>query len=154
MKKKEAQDFLSFTKVYVNGKSKEIQEKLYELGFEWDDTDEKIIRRLEDPFIQIDNDGTMSSTNDMEEFRLSNYKEITLEDILSLELIEEYKFKPFEKVLVRVRDTDIWRCSFFSHIDSDSNSTFKYATVTGDFIECIPYEGNEGLVGTRLSSKK
>lgn len=35
MKKEEAIAKLSNTKVYVDGKSKEIQEKLFELGYSW-----------------------------------------------------------------------------------------------------------------------
>ena len=35
MTKEEAKEMLTNTKVYVNGKSKEIQEKLFEIGFKW-----------------------------------------------------------------------------------------------------------------------
>ena len=35
MTRKEAVEFLANTKVYVNGKSKEIQKKLFSLGHEW-----------------------------------------------------------------------------------------------------------------------
>lgn len=42
MKKEEAIAKLSNTKVYVDGKSKEIQEKLFEIGFEWADEKRKV----------------------------------------------------------------------------------------------------------------
>ena len=35
MTKEEAKKMLTNTKVYVNGKTKEIQEKLFEIGFSW-----------------------------------------------------------------------------------------------------------------------
>ena len=55
-------------------------------------------------------------------------------------------FKPFDKVLVRDLDSQKWVVSFFSHID-EANS-YPYCTVNGAcFAQCIPYEGNENLVG-------
>jgi hypothetical protein len=58
--------------------------------------------------------------------------------------------KPFEsKVLVRDKNTDEWRGHFFSHCD---NSTMPYNCIgvegLNDFKQCIPFEGNEHLLGT------
>lgn len=50
--------------------------------------------------------------------------------------LKEYQFKPFEKVLVRDSYDDVWIASFF-------NVT---TCVTWKF--CIPYKGNEHLLGT------
>lgn len=58
---------------------------------------------------------------------------------------KEYQFKPFEKVLVRDTYDDVWRASFFSHI---KKSNGKYATACLIWKYCIPYEGNEHLLGT------
>lgn len=59
--------------------------------------------------------------------------------------LKEYQFKPFEKVLVRDSYEDKWRASFFSNIREDYA---KYVTTGLVWKFCIPYEGNEHLLGT------
>lgn len=59
--------------------------------------------------------------------------------------LKEYQFKPFEKVLVRDSYEDEWRASFFSHI---REGYAKYVTTGFVWKFCIPYEGNEHLLGT------
>lgn len=54
------------------------------------------------------------------------------------------RLKPFDKVLVRDLDTHEWVCNFFSHIDEEG----YYVCVSSWFFQCIPYEGNEHLLGT------
>lgn len=56
---------------------------------------------------------------------------------------KEYKFKPFDKVLVRNYNTDTWECDVFSHISDD-----KYTCIGSRWKYCIPYEGNEHLLDT------
>lgn len=58
---------------------------------------------------------------------------------------KELQFKPFEKVLVRDSYDDMWRASFFSHIKEDDG---RYVTTCFTWKFCIPYEGNEHLLGT------
>ena len=58
---------------------------------------------------------------------------------------------PFEsKVLVRHNRDSKWCGSFFSHIDEDFHShCYKFVTTSGrSYPMCIPYEGNEHLLGT------
>lgn len=58
---------------------------------------------------------------------------------------------PFEsKVLVRHNRDNKWCGSFFSHIDEDFHShCYKFVTTSGkSYPMCIPYEGNEHLLGT------
>lgn len=59
---------------------------------------------------------------------------------------KEYHFKPFEKVLVRDGIDEEWRCNFYSH--KESNSENPYRCVYSEFKYCIPYIGNEHLLGT------
>ena len=59
--------------------------------------------------------------------------------------LKEHQFKPFEKVLVRDDYEDEWRASFFSHIREGLS---KYVTTGLIWKFCIPYEGNEHLLGT------
>lgn len=57
---------------------------------------------------------------------------------------QEPELKPFDKVLVRDGDDDEWVCDFFSHIDERD----LFYCVGTWFKQCIPYEGNEHLLGT------
>ena len=59
--------------------------------------------------------------------------------------LKEHQFKPFEKVLVRDSFDDVWRASFFSHIKENDG---RYVTTCVTWKFCIPYEGNEYLLGT------
>lgn len=56
----------------------------------------------------------------------------------------------FDKVLVRDKRTDCWRCEFYSHLRKDMESTkFKYAATAHSYARCIPYnEDTKHLVGT------
>lgn len=58
------------------------------------------------------------------------------------------EFKPFDKVLVRDGDTDVWvpaLYQFYSEIGISERHHFANDIF---YIQCIPYEGNEHLVGT------
>lgn len=57
----------------------------------------------------------------------------------------KHQFKPFDKVLVRDGDDIEWRCDFFSHL-GDKEGVFICLTTW--WKQCIPYEGNEHLLGT------
>ena len=57
----------------------------------------------------------------------------------------EHEFKPFDKVLVKDSDTDIWICDVF-------DDTFY--CIRGICNYCIPYEGNEHLVGKTGNSEE
>ena len=64
--------------------------------------------------------------------------------------LKECQFKPFEKVLVRDSYEDEWRASFFSNIREGYS---KYVTTGLVWKFCIPYEGNEHLLGTTNNVK-
>ena len=57
-------------------------------------------------------------------------------------------FKPFDRVLVRYSDDDVWCCDFFSHIDDNG-----FICGGSCWNQCVPYEGNESLRGTTDSPK-
>lgn len=64
---------------------------------------------------------------------------------------KEHQFKPFDKVLVRDSDDDLWAAAFYSHRE---NCTYPHVTCGSMlFRQCIPFEGNEYLVGTANSPK-
>lgn len=94
MTQKEIDKFLTCTKVYVNGKSKEIQEKLFSLGYSWNDecTD---VCHTEAPFLFIYEDTSITMSTNMDVFCNHENREITAEEILSLELAEP-NYRPFK----------------------------------------------------------
>jgi len=49
--------------------------------------------------------------------------------------------------LVRDYSHEAWRVSFWGYLSDDTGS-FKYDTARGCYNRCIPYEGNEHLLGT------
>ena len=55
-----------------------------------------------------------------------------------------YELKPFDKVLVRDSKSSKWRANLFSH----KNINEPYYCVYASWNYCIPYEGNEHLLGT------
>jgi hypothetical protein len=56
-------------------------------------------------------------------------------------------FKPFDKVLVRDDDNECWMPSLFGWFDSGLQDG-KFVCGTSDWEQCIPFKGNEKLVGT------
>lgn len=58
----------------------------------------------------------------------------------------EYQFKPFEKVLVRDQKTDKWTVDLYGFEEKENG--YNYQCVGGCFVYCIPYKGNEHLLGT------
>lgn len=62
-------------------------------------------------------------------------------------LKKKSQFKPFEKVLIRDSESLKWRCAFYSYFEP--LSTYHHVIAgQGAYIMCIPFEGNEHLVGT------
>lgn len=59
---------------------------------------------------------------------------------------KEPQFKPFEKVLVRDAESEKWACTLYSHFEP--SSIFHHVTTSSAYKMCIPFEGNEHLVGT------
>lgn len=55
-----------------------------------------------------------------------------------------YELKPFDKVLVRDSESDKWRANLFAYISEDG----YYCCVYAFWVYCIPYAGNEHLLGT------
>lgn len=148
MTKKDAIKFLSNTKVYVDGKSKEIQEKLFELGFKWEYNYNKVVE-IDRPFLFMDEDMDISHSSSMNHFKGAENKEIKAEEILAITIDEECEFKPFDRVLVRDSDGEIWHAGIFSHLNK--GLVFPFSTTNSRYKCCIPYEGNEHLVGTNNS---
>lgn len=55
--------------------------------------------------------------------------------------------KPFDKVLVRDNDTSIWVNAFFGFYDIVITKKYPFVASGINWTQCIPYEGNEHLLG-------
>lgn len=93
MTQKEIEKFLAKTKVYVNGKSEEIQEKLFSFGYKWNNGNTKV-DSIESPFLFIHKDMSFTRSSDMKLFIEYPYREISADEILSIELTEP-SYRPF-----------------------------------------------------------
>lgn len=97
MTKEEINKFLANTKIYVAGKSEEIQKKLFSLGYKWIDGSTEV-KHTESPFLFIYPNMSFSRCSDMVYFSNNIKREISVEEILSLELTDGYRpFKDIEE---------------------------------------------------------
>lgn len=72
---------------------------------------------------------------------------------VAVKVQEAPKFQPFQKVLVKDCEEgmfNVWHCDLFSHISEEG----EYFTSSGMWNECIPFEGNEHLIGTKDDPKE
>lgn len=94
MTQKEIEKFLANTKVYVNGKSKEIQEKLFSFGYGWGGRKHTEVSYVNEPFLFIYKQN-ITHSNDMHIFIECKHREISADEILSLEITEP-SYRPFK----------------------------------------------------------
>ena len=70
---------------------------------------------------------------------LSEYEYLLTEE-------KKYDFKPFDQVLVRASNLGYWNLHLFARVGEEE---YKYECLGGvRYRECIPYQGNEHLLGT------
>ena len=123
-----------------------IQRHAFELGYEWNSVSKDVFW-TKSPYLFFNEDGRIThlSDEDVSHFEGLSGTDISADDFLDLSL--EPEFKPFQKVLVRDYNDEAWTANIYSH--RDDNSTYIHRTV-GDvsWRYCIPYEGNECLLGT------
>ena len=122
MTKEEAKKMLTNTKVYVNGKSKEIQEKLFKIGFSWRGHQENYIMNLNDPFLFIEESITCGWT--MGSFNNCSHKEVSADDILNIKIDDEFKLKDGDIFYSTDLEGKSW-ISIFNRIEDEDY--FNYA---------------------------
>lgn len=59
---------------------------------------------------------------------------------------KEHQFEPFEKVLARDSKDSLWHIDLYEGMLKDGE--YNYSCMAADWVYCIPYEGNEHLLGT------
>jgi len=118
MTKEEAKKMLTNTKVYVNGKSEEIQEKLFEIGFKWIVFNDTVIRNEGISFLFIGE--SLSQSNDMLTFKKNKSKEISAEDILNIKIDEELFPKNGDILFIKEKCSNKHFISIFYKIEGKS----------------------------------
>ena len=119
-----------------------IQEKAFELGYEWNSGKE--VFHKTSPYLFLGNKITHISDEDESYFKRHSGIEISADDFLDFNPEED--FKPFDKVLVRDFDSEVWGLDFFER--KNRNEPYTYHCIKSFYHQCIPYEGNEHLLGT------
>lgn len=148
---------------YANEKEKNILfDKLQEKGYFWND----ITNSLEKYKFNIGDKIQDKETKEIYtiyDIEHAKYKVNVNEDIQGyvfaafqnqFELYKE-KFdittlKPYDKVLIRRTDNGPWEPQLFSYLNNDKSFYLHRTVIVGSSSvkQCIPYEGNEHLVGT------
>lgn len=110
-------------------------------------------------FQKIDDEERASYISDIEAYyggklnldtlNIEKRQEFKDEDTKQIEdLPEKRRLKPFDRVLTRDNDGDAWRANIFSHMNGARTDPYPYVTIRDRWKQCIPYEGNEHLLGT------
>jgi hypothetical protein len=135
-----------------------------EAGYKWN-ADEKKLEKLIEPKFKV-GDSIQSKTDNNDKFTITNIDN----DKFYYGCRKRYEFmipvakqdnwelapnkfdittlKPFDKVLVRDNDTSIWINAFFGFYDIVTTEKYEFVASAVHWAQCIPYEGNEHLLGT------
>ena len=93
---REAREFLTGKKVFVKNKGKEVQEKLFNIGFKWAGPREEGV--YEDRyFLFLHDDLKITYINEIEYFYEHEFEEISIEDILNIEIERNFLPKTWEE---------------------------------------------------------
>lgn len=130
--------------------SEAVQKKAFELGYEWASVG-KEVSWIKSPYLFFNKYGdiTYLDYEDVSHFEEHSGDEIKAADFLALtqDKPKEPEFKPFDRVLMRDFDDQMWTAHLYSH--RDDSLTYIHRTIgAAGYNQCIPYEGNEHLLGT------
>ncbi|NLZ95527.1 MAG: hypothetical protein GX921_06860 [Bacteroidales bacterium] len=139
---------LKNTKIYLKTEDevKQFQEKVFKLGVEWQEGGNSVDSSYN--FYHISQQLKLSCyyTTTSLHFIDIRRKQIFIEDVLSI----KESVPVGAPVLVRDEDNQIWKHNIFGGLNKDPNLSSKYLYIcTGSvYTQCVPYEGNEHLLGT------
>lgn len=132
-----------------------IQRHAFRLGYAWICGGE-CVQYEYCPVLCFEADGRILKNEDT--YRLNKWSntEISITDFLALKPEDvkenpEPEFKPFDKVLVRDDGDDEWGIDLFESFSADAPYSFQ--CLGSCWKQCIPYEGNEHLLGTTEEPK-
>ena len=138
-------DLSGFTGKVREVVSEAVQKKAFALGCKWPDGG-KDARYVYDPYLYLEQSGKLLGGTLEKFFEDDDNTAITAADFLALETAKEPEFKPEQLVLVRDKTEGYWSLAQFSHRRGHSGQFVVMGGIGWD--QCIPYEGNEHLVGT------
>lgn len=154
--KSEAFELLKNKKIFVGNStiSELVQDRLFKAGYKWCVDGAKIVNTIRN-FLYT-NSCKITFDDSIDFYNKSEKKEISAIEILSWEIVDDKKdepaFKPFQKVLVRDSDKYNWMCAFYSHYEKCTHQYIVSSGISAKY--CIPYEGNESLLGTTKSPEE
>ena len=135
--------------------SEAIQRHAFKLGYEGF-SGRQVVSHTSAPFLFLNtvlrgmgyvsgHEASYFKQHKMQEISAADFLALTPEDVKDAP--KEPEFKPFDRVLMRDFDDQMWTAHFYSH--RDDNLTYIHRTVgNAGYNQCIPYEGNEHLLGT------
>jgi hypothetical protein len=139
-------DLSGFTGKVREVVSEAVQKKAFDLGYKWFPS--RGFVNTDKPWLAFSANGKIG-WNLVGGNSLQDYPLITVDAFLALTTAkDEPSFKPFDKVLVRDNDSEEWECTFYSNESGTDVTEYPHNTVSGHYRHCIPYEGNESLLGT------
>lgn len=130
-----------------------IQRHAFRLGYEWLCGGEKVQYEY-CPVLCFEANGKILKAENTDGFNKWTNTEISITDFLALkpeDVKDAPEFKPFDKVLVRDDDRNEWRCDFFEGYNEEPE--YSFSCIGSCWRYCIPYEGNEHLLGTNEDVK-
>jgi hypothetical protein len=139
-------DLSGFTGKVREVVSEAVQKKAFELGWAWKiETTPISIHHSNCPVLYLEGSGILLKDDGISNWHHDPNTAIAADAFLALTTAkDEPRFKPFDKVLVRDSIDDEWMPDFYAH----SLSVGHYVITGGEWSQCIPYEGNEALLGT------
>ena len=133
-------------------------------GYKWND-ENKTLEKLIVPKFKV-GDSVQSKTDNNDKFTITNIDNnkfyygcgnnhefmipVIKQDNWELvpNKFDPKTLKPFDKVLVRFNNTSIWVNAFFGFYDIEITKKDPFVASGISWTQCIPYEGNEHLLGT------
>lgn len=129
MTKAEAFEYLKGKKVYANGRGKEVQMKLFECGVGWA-TNHFVYYDFGD-YLLIETDGRLYHCGHEGDsyWRAHHFKEISADDILSIEIVEEKKKSEEEEALDKISCLGAQIVDILLHMKGHHHVTITETTV-------------------------
>lgn len=126
--------------------SREVQRRAFELGYEWSSVG-KEVSWLKRQYLFFNEGGNITHLSDEDALCFESHSGTNISAADFLAITKEPKLKQFDRVLVRDYNDEAWTAHVYSH--RDDSLAYVHRTV-GDvgWHQCIPYEGNEHLLGT------
>lgn len=134
-------------KVYVDGKSVELQKKLFAFGCKWQDGRMEVCH-TDLPFLYVNKGGVIQGGWRMCTFIEDVKDEKKVDKVLEMTPISEgdeaCTFKAYDRVLGRDREDQEWDIDLFVRMGEEP---YKYECFRDSYKYCIPYAGNEHIAG-------